>query len=227
MKILFESTVLKMECRHHVIITGTGRAGTTFLVELLTELGLETGFTSEQVKFEKDQLSNAGLELDVRDSDAPYIVKSPLFCDYCDEVLARHDITIDQLFVPMRDLRAAAESRRRVRKLNMARLGPWMRFRRWLHPKIIPGGPWGVKSKGAEEQEQVLLTKIYQLLLSVSQRDIPITFIAYPRLIVDGEYLYSKLGSLISEVSREDFLVAFRKIANPKMVNISEAKEWS
>ena len=32
--------------RHHVIITGTGRAGTTFLMELLTNLGLDTGFNS-------------------------------------------------------------------------------------------------------------------------------------------------------------------------------------
>ena len=28
----------------HVVISGTGRAGTTFLVQLLTHLGLDTGF---------------------------------------------------------------------------------------------------------------------------------------------------------------------------------------
>ena len=32
-----------MNCEHKVIITGTGRVGTTFLVHLLTELGLDTG----------------------------------------------------------------------------------------------------------------------------------------------------------------------------------------
>lgn len=30
--------------KHHIIISGTGRAGTTFLVQLLTELELDTGF---------------------------------------------------------------------------------------------------------------------------------------------------------------------------------------
>ncbi|MGO8710482.1 MAG: hypothetical protein ACLQUZ_00180 [Rhizomicrobium sp.] len=30
--------------RHHVIISGTGRAGTTFLVQLLTALKLDTGY---------------------------------------------------------------------------------------------------------------------------------------------------------------------------------------
>ena len=36
-----------MTPRRHVVITGTGRAGTSFLVELLTHLGLETGFGVE------------------------------------------------------------------------------------------------------------------------------------------------------------------------------------
>ena len=31
---------------HKVIITGTGRAGTTFLMQLLTAIGLDTGFVS-------------------------------------------------------------------------------------------------------------------------------------------------------------------------------------
>jgi hypothetical protein len=31
--------------RKHLIISGTGRSGTTFLVQLYTALGLDTGFT--------------------------------------------------------------------------------------------------------------------------------------------------------------------------------------
>jgi hypothetical protein len=31
--------------KHHIIISGTDRSGTTFLVQLLTALGLDTGFT--------------------------------------------------------------------------------------------------------------------------------------------------------------------------------------
>ena len=34
--------------QHHVIITGTGRSGTTLLIQLLTELGLDTGFASKE-----------------------------------------------------------------------------------------------------------------------------------------------------------------------------------
>jgi hypothetical protein len=32
-----------MNAKSHILISGTGRAGTTFLVELPTELGFDTG----------------------------------------------------------------------------------------------------------------------------------------------------------------------------------------
>lgn len=31
--------------KRHIIISGTGRAGATFLVQLFTALGIDTGFT--------------------------------------------------------------------------------------------------------------------------------------------------------------------------------------
>ena len=95
--------------RHHIIISGTGRAGTTFLVQLLTELGLDTGFPKGQ---KIDQNSSAGLELDLRSARAPYIIKSPWLCDYLDEVLQGGELIIDCALIPMRDLYSAAESRR-------------------------------------------------------------------------------------------------------------------
>lgn len=54
-----------MFSRPHVVITGTGRTGTTFLVELLTHLELDTGFTAESVTQMKDQTGRAGLEHDI------------------------------------------------------------------------------------------------------------------------------------------------------------------
>src|SRR5258706_14981308 len=70
--------------RHHIIISGTGRAGTTFLIQLLTELGLDTGFPKGLTL---DLNSRAGMELDIRDPHAPYVIKSPWLCDYLDDVL--------------------------------------------------------------------------------------------------------------------------------------------
>ena len=55
--------------RSHIIITGTGRTGTTFLVQLLTNLGLETGFTRQNMALFEN--ARAGLEHDVRNGNAP------------------------------------------------------------------------------------------------------------------------------------------------------------
>ena len=71
--------------KHHLIISGTGRAGTTFLVQLLTELGLDTGFKDAFSEFHAN--CNAGMEWNLRREDAPYVVKSPELCEYLDEVL--------------------------------------------------------------------------------------------------------------------------------------------
>jgi hypothetical protein len=77
--------------RSHVVITGTGRAGTTFLVQLLTCLGLDTGFdintmevlptarTAHIGSMGLSPIARAGLEMDIRHAQAPYIVKSPFF----------------------------------------------------------------------------------------------------------------------------------------------------
>ena len=58
-----------------MLITGTGRSGTTFLVELLANLGLDTGYKPEELKDHKKKVGRAGLEKDIRADDSPYIVK--------------------------------------------------------------------------------------------------------------------------------------------------------
>ena len=102
-----------MKQRKHIVISGTGRAGTTFLVELLTNLGLETGYEPSQMNHHQTT-GRAGLENNLKSDDCPYIAKDPWFCDYADEILNRDDIVIEHIFIPVRNLAAAAESRRMV-----------------------------------------------------------------------------------------------------------------
>ena len=59
--------------RHHVIISGTGRTGTTLMVQLLTNLGLDTGFTSDDDHVY--QTCNACMERSLTEEKAPYIKK--------------------------------------------------------------------------------------------------------------------------------------------------------
>ena len=109
--------------RHHAIITGTGRTGTSFLVHLFTRLGLDTGFSLEQITSELNPISKAGLESNIRDPNAPYIVKSPSISNYIDEILDNPEIEVDLVIIPIRDIEDAVSSRVKVSDENVKSKG--------------------------------------------------------------------------------------------------------
>ncbi len=99
----------------HLYIAGTGRAGTTFLVRYLTELGLDTTL-SRNPAAEEDDNANAGLEEPPHILDhpsLPYVVKSPWLYLVIDELLERGNFNADAVIIPVRDLGDAAASRYR------------------------------------------------------------------------------------------------------------------
>jgi len=189
--------------RHHVIISGTGRAGTTFLVQLLTELGLDTGFSNAHAQIFSH--ANAGMETDIRRPDAAYIVKSPWLCDYLDEVLQNEDVIVDHAIVPMRDLYSAAQSRRNVT--------------RQADPSLVnvPGGLWHTQEPG--NQETILTLQLYKLLQTLAKHDVPLVLLSFPRFVNDPEYLYQRIGFLLTNISYETFLKAFQVISQPELVH--------
>jgi len=191
--------------RHHVIISGTGRAGTTFLMQLFTELGLDTGFRNSQEGISPN--CNAGMELDLRQPFAPYIVKSPWLCGCLDDVLAGGKIVIDHAFIPMRDLHAAAESRRRV----TATSDPDQ------FDGIVPGGLW--LTDDPDKQEDILAHQFYKLLHGLAQHDVPVTLLDFPRFVHDPEYLYKKASLLLRRIRYGLFLKAFRRVCRPELVH--------
>jgi hypothetical protein len=195
--------------RRHVIISGTGRAGTTFLVQLLTKLGLDTGFRDPA----EGVLANcdAGMEVDIRSPDAPYIVKNPWLCDHLDEVLRGGQVAIDHALVPIRDLFAAAQSRRDV----TARSDP-SRF-----GGDVPGGLWHTTDPAS--QEAVLAGQLYKLLHALEAHEIPTTMLHFPRIVRDPGYLRRKLGPLLGGIDAETFLAAFRSVSRPELVHDFES----
>ena len=199
--------------RKHVIITGTGRAGTTFLIELLTNLGLDTGFKPGEI--ELDEIARAGLELDIRDENAPYIVKNPWFMDYAKEVFARKDIEIEHIFIPVREIHAAAKSRSLVDKQARSQMDILRRF--FKKSSTIKGAYWHAKNQ--KEQERVLLDKMFNFLLNVSDTYIPVTFLRFPRIVNEAEYLFKKLSPILSGISYTEFSTVFNEIANPGLVH--------
>lgn len=197
--------------RSHVVITGTGRAGTTFLVELLTFLGLDTGFTRDNVFAQVDANARAGLEHDIRQPGAPHVVKSPWFCGHAAQVLADPDIHLEHVFVPMRDLHGAAASRRDV---SHNYRGPDAASR---PPSSIIGGLW--LTDDPARQEEILLGQLYKLMLDLSEAQVPVTLLHFPRLTREPDYLYRKLQPVLGHATYAEFLDVFQAVARPEWVH--------
>lgn len=205
----------------HVVITGTGRAGTSFLVILLTFLEFDTGYSSKSMPI--NAFARAGLEHDIRMENAPYIVKSPWFCDYAEDVIQnRKDILIEHVFIPMRDLHAAAESRRFVTEIAKSNLSP-EEWNKAVATASIPGGL--VHTNDKDQQEMILSLQLYNLTLALANSRIPVTLMHYPRIVKDSEYLYNKLKPILKDITYSQFESAFKKTVIPKFMHSFNPKD--
>ena len=111
----------------HLVIAGTGRAGTSFLVRYLTELGLDTTLTRKGDAADWDAEANAGLEdLVVAGKSLPYVVKSPWIGEYVEQVVKQDRFKIDAFIVPVRDLVEVATSRVVLEQRAIHQHNPWM-----------------------------------------------------------------------------------------------------
>jgi hypothetical protein len=184
---------------NHLLIAGTGRAGTSFLVRYLTALGLETTLSRQGDGAAWDEHANAGLEdIPMPDSDdLPYVIKSPWTYQVIAETLARGKLRFDAAIVPMRDLTEAAASRSILETRAIHRERPWMAdlARTWDHYGHTPGGT--VYSTSAADQARLLAVGFHHLLERLVAADVPLVMLSFPRLIDDADYLYRKLGPVL------------------------------
>lgn len=186
--------------RAKIIITGTGRAGTTFLVQLLTELGLDTGYTPGTWQRDYDVHCAAGLEQAVLGEDSPRVVKNPALCETLPGLLARGEIVVEHALVPVRALDEAAGSRI------------------WIGGRgRTPGGLWGTSDPA--KQKAVLAENFHRLVDTLVRYEIPHTFLSFPRLVTDVNYTWRKLSPLLSGIDRGTFQDAFARVARPELVH--------
>lgn len=193
----------------HLLIGGTGRAGTTLLVQILTYLDFDTGFSKEEVATRVDTISRAGLEWRLHSKKPlPYVIKSPWLSDDLESPEGR-ELPIEAAIVPFRDLFEAAESRRHVYR-QVESLG--------RNPGKHPGTLW--KTAVPSEQEAILSQQFYRLLQSLIVRDVPIYFLHFPRFVESADYLYDRLETIFTRhgVPREAVVEAHGKLADPAHV---------
>jgi len=164
-------------------------------------------------------VARAGLEKDIREEDCPYLVKSPHFCQYAEEVLSRSDIVIEHVLIPMRDVQAAAESRRYVTQQALAK---WSPMKRWMKKILRRHGVAGgapTDPTEAADLEVILLKRLYGLVLALSNTSVPVILLRYPRLVKDCSYLFEKLTPILGAITYEEFRSVFEKTASPDLAH--------
>jgi hypothetical protein len=173
-----------------IVITGTGRAGTTLLVALLSDLGLDTSF---EPGVQINEEHRAGLERTLRAAGGPRIVKTPNLGTRMREALRSGEVRVEHVIIPVRDLDVAAASR--VRAADYGRRSE------------AQGGLWGTKQYW--RQRDALAAQLGELVVTLSEFELPHTLLAFPRFANDWEYTYDKLAFLLDGISPEQFRTAF------------------
>jgi len=211
--------------RRHLLIAGTGRAGTSFLVRFLAELGLETHI-SRFGEDPWDDAAQAGLEdLPVAAGleNLPYIFKTPWAYQFIEQMLADSAIAFDAVIIPMRDLVEAAASRSIVQLQAIHGRAPWMAQmdNTWEDWGDTAGG--AVFSLNPVDQSRLLAAGFHRLVNRLVQAEVPLIFVAFPRMVQDTDYLIGKLRPVIpASVTLEQARQSHRRVADAALVRVGQ-----
>jgi hypothetical protein len=221
----FSAAAAEAPRKNHMVIAGTGRAGTSFLVRYLCELGLETEI-SRSGAAQWDIHANAGFEttpIATPAGDLPYVIKSPWLSEFIEQILAQQNLTLDVVIIPVRDLVEAAASRVILQMRAMHAGSPEMTNfdRTWESWGMVPGGV--VFSLNPLDQARILAVGFHRLVQRLIDADIPIVFLSFPRLVTDGEYLFAKLRSFLpAHVTSQTAQTVHNALANCEKVRVGE-----
>lgn len=207
--------------RRHLIIAGSGRAGTTFLVQVLTACGLETEL-SRNPRTGYDPAAQAGLESDpLSVRDCPYVIKSPWAYQFVDQFLADDTVRLDGAILPVRDLREAVTSRIALELNSLyARPGTAALEAPWRDFGTVPGGV--TYSLEPLDQARILGHAFHTLVERLLDHDVPLCLIKFPRFAQDADYLYDKLRPFLPpELDRTGFGRALASVADAGKIRVS------
>jgi len=195
-----------------IVITGTGRAGTTVLVRILDALGLDTGLESGKLLPYMPGV-RAGLECRVDDPDGPTVVKDMTLGFRMRQILEEGNVSIAHVLIPTRRLDVAVASR--VRAAEYGRLP----FRR--------GALTGTLH--ATEQEQVLVRMWDDILDALTEFEVPYTLLEFPQFATDAAYTQEKLAVVAPNASIDDVQSALDRCVRPELIHeapLSMTERW-
>ena len=171
-----------------ILITGTGRCGTTFLMILFTLLGLGTGYDPEKYHEAIFTNCNSGLEKN-RITKNQRVYKNPKFLHEIGTLSMNLKI-IGCVIIPMRNYEDAAKSRFKI-GINE------------------PGGLW--EATNVEEQITFYNKIISDYILQMVRWSIPTIFLDFDKMINSPQYLYTQLLPILDKISYDAFEIAYNK----------------
>ena len=195
------------------MITGTGRAGTTLLVSVLTRLGLDTG-EAEGSLSNVDARTHGGLEVLLDAPDAPRVVKDTTLPFRLAQLLEAGTVSVEHVIVPIRSLDMAAASR--------------LRGSDYGRNIFARGGLWGTVNP--VKQRDALAAMLYELVYTIAKFELPLTLLEFPRFTTDWEYTYRALSFLAPDRSADDFRDALAAVVRADLIHdepLTQKEEWS
>lgn len=184
----------------YTLITGTGRAGTTFMVELFTFLKMPTGFNNKDTDQTQKTRAKAGLE---RGNWSPgiEIIKTPYAILRTNIMNFIKNKKLKWIVVPLRKGEDVAKSRDAMG-----------------HGQN--GGYWaGAKNK--HEMKIINDDLLSNLFYLCAEHNIEIITVAFPRDVNDADYMYTRLEPIFKHyrINKDSFVNAHKIIANPSFVH--------
>jgi hypothetical protein len=193
-----------------ILITGPGRSGTTFIVQMLTRLGFDTGFRPGEESYAESIRAGCEWTVDVdleRDSaqhiaevmkTGPRVLKSPEWGMILKGLLTLGLIEVDHVVIPIRDIDVAAKSR------------------------IDAGLHWWVdKSLSGdaliEDQASIMALALGRAIEACMLFSVPCTVMLFPHLVKNEAYCYRKLSAL-GKIDRGEHTKVFNELANPEQI---------
>jgi len=208
--------------RDHLLIAGTGRAGTSFLVRYLTGIGMDTNLARGGVAAHWDEDANAGFEDMplINPTMLPDVIKAPWSFEFIQELLAHPAIRLRAAILPVRDLRDGASSRAIIERRAIYAHTDWMAAHDTLWEKwgFTPGGI--VFSLNAIDQARLLAVGFHHVVQQLVAAEVPLLMLSFPRLVEDADYLFNALRSVLPP---ETTIEAARKV-HEEMADLSKVR---
>jgi hypothetical protein len=186
-----------------ILITGTGRCGTTFLIKLFSFLDFNTGYNRDNYELSISSNCNSGMERSYNDNFN--VLKNPTFIMDIENISKDTSITIKNVIIPIRDLKTSAKSRVKHGKEN--------------------GGLWNAE----DELSQIDFFKniLTNYIFISTKYDIKTIFIDFDKMINDKTYLFNKFKNILDEknIDLETFSSVYDEVSlSSKPKNILDEK---